>query len=128
MLSRRSVGRVSRLLLGLLAFAQAALAWSACDWVERSPQRAVARHHAQPAEGDCHHAADPTTNLCLMHCMDNQQSPDKPSVQLPSLADTAVLVVHPPLAAAARTGAVRRNITPLAGAPPPRILFGVMRT
>lgn len=128
MLSRRSIGRVSRLLLGLLAFAQAALAWSACEWLERAPQRAIAEQHAQPAEGDCHRVDVPLTNLCLMHCMDNQQSLDKPSLQLPALADAAVLVVHSPLAAAARTEAVWRNVPPLAGAPPPRILFGVMRS
>ena len=63
---------MSRLLLGLLAFAQAALAWSACDWLERAPQRAIAQHQSQPAEGDCHRVGVPLANLCLMHCMDNQ--------------------------------------------------------
>jgi hypothetical protein len=128
MLKRRSIARVARLLVGLLAFAQAALAWSACDWLDRAPQRAIAQHQSQPAEGDCHHAAVPMTNLCLMHCTNDQQSLDKPSLQLPALADAAVLVVHAPLAITAGAGAIRRNVSPFSGAPPPRILFGAMRT
>jgi hypothetical protein len=112
----------------VLAFTQAALAWSACNWLERAPQRAIAQHQSQSAGGDCHRATVPMTNLCLMHCMENQQSLDKPSLQLPAFADTSALVVHTPLAVAARVAAVRRNASPLAGAPPPRILFGVMRT
>lgn len=68
------------------------------------------------------------TNLCLMHCTNDQQSLDKPSLQLPALADAAVLVVHAPLAFTAGAGAIRRNVSLFSGAPPPRILFGVMRT
>ena len=128
MLNRRSIARVARLLAGLLVFSQAALAWSACDWLDRAPQRAIAQHQSPPAEGDCHHAAVPMGNLCLMHCTDDQQSLDKPSLQLPAFADAAVLVVRAPHAVPTGAGAIRRNDSPFAGAPPPRILFGVMRT
>lgn len=123
MLKRRSITRVARLLLGVLAFAQAALAWSACGAMERSPQRAFER------EPECHHAAGPpNVNLCLMHCTSDRQSLDKPVLHLPALADAVVLVVHAPFAAAAHASAAPRDVSPFAGAPPPRILFGVMRT
>ena len=123
MLKRRSISRAARLLLGVLAFAQAALAWSACGGMERSPQRAFEH------EPECHRTADaPNVNLCLMHCTSDKQSLDKPSLHLHAFSDAAILVVRVQPAADARTGPALRNISPFAGAPPPRVLFGVMRT
>lgn len=123
MLTRATLRRVATMLVGGLLFAQAALAWSACTGLERAPQRAFEQ------EPECHRAADaPNRNLCLMHCTGDQQSLDKPGVTLPPLADAPVLVVDRPFARNSFAGVVPHDVSSIAQAPPPRILFGVMRT
>jgi len=118
-LTRHTLQRTARLLLGALLLAQAALAAAACEWGAREAARAVAM--AAGAENPlCHEAAAPSaeSGLCLTHCLGDQQSLDKPSVAVPApvrFMVRAATPVAPPVPWRERPLA--------ASAPPPRILF-----
>lgn len=119
MFPRRSLRRITRLVLSAFLLAQAALAMAACEWGARDAARAVAMAGGA-ANAPCHEAgqASADAGLCVTHCLGAQQSLDKPSVALPQFRFDAA----PPMAPAAR--AVFRRERPLAAvAPPPRILF-----
>jgi hypothetical protein len=103
----------------MFLFAQAMLAFAACDWGERSAARAVAS--AGSGEMPCHEAGDEMgANLCVMHCVAGSQSLDKPAFSLPALAPAPVLVLYSRHDwVAPRVGEIP---LPVVG-PPPRILF-----
>jgi hypothetical protein len=123
MLRRRSLLRSARLVLGAFLLAQAALALSACDWGARDAARALSAA-AGSGEAPCHDSGNavPEPDLCLPHCLGEQQSLDKPSLAVPAI----VAVAMPWIAPTARTQAervIRRERPLAAAAPPPRILF-----
>lgn len=123
MLRRRSLLRSARLVLGAFLLAQAALALSACDWGARDAARALlaaAGSSAAPCHGSGNSAPDP--DLCLPHCLGEQQSLDKPSLTVPAAAAVAVLWIAPSAPALAQR-VVRRERPLAVAAPPPRILF-----
>lgn len=119
MKTARSLKRIAGVLLGVMLFAQAAFAVAGCDWWERAPAEAIARMNAPP----CHHEdQSPVTSVCVAHCLADFQSLDKPSVALPALGDTPVLLVVLPAPRCARQ-AYMPDAPARVSAPPPRILF-----
>jgi hypothetical protein len=119
MISRRSRTRVAQLALGVMLFAQVALATAACDWLQAAPARAIA---ANSSEQPCHEEPTNNANLCLAHCLSADQSADTPQVVFPAWIDTV------PLTVAVRdrwSGPVQivQFVLSRPAAPPPRILF-----
>ena len=84
MISRSTLKGWARLMLAALLFAQAALSLAACNWVQREPALAVA-HANQPAGEPCP-MLEQSKNLCVAHCLGEDQSLDKPSIAMPALA------------------------------------------
>jgi hypothetical protein len=119
MVRHRTRARVARLMLGLLLFTQAALAMAGCDWLRAAPALAIAESaNRQP----CHEAPAVNANLCLAHCLSDDQSTDTPQVVVPARVDCAPIMVV----------AIDRRVVPVVDlqfvlprpfAPPPRILF-----
>ena len=119
MISRRTRTCVAQLMLGVVLFAQAALATAACDWLQAAPARAIA---ANSSEHPCHEEPASNANLCLAQCLSADQSADTPQLVLPAWIEAAPLVI------AVRdrwSGPVLivQFVLPRPAAPPPRILF-----
>ena len=119
MVRHRNRTRVAQLLLGVLLFAQAALALADCDWLRAAPALAISASSSQPP---CHEEPAVNANLCLAHCLSADQSAGTPQVVVPAW------IAFPPLMVAAidhRTSRaeILRFELPRPSAPPPRILF-----
>jgi hypothetical protein len=119
-MSPRLVRLVARLLVGVSLFAQAALALAACDLPQRSPTLAF----AAPEAPSCHEAPVTNANLCLAHCLADDQSDGKLQICVP------VLLGVPLPVALDRQGqlpsrAMRGEVLP--AQPPPRIRFQTLR-
>jgi hypothetical protein len=118
MISRRTRASVARLVLGVLLFAQAAIAMAACDWERAAPARAISQVSSPP----CHEASDLNANLCLAHCLSADQSAVTPQVAVPVWVDAAPIMITtmdrwiPP-------SAILQYVLPRPSAPPSRILF-----
>jgi len=118
MISRRTRTRVAQLTLGVLLFAQAALAMAACDWLHAAPARAFNQASSPP----CHEEPKQNANLCLVHCLSADQSADTPQFVIPAWIDSAPLMVAVSHRWSGRASIVR-FVLPRPAAPPPRILF-----
>jgi hypothetical protein len=110
---------IARLVIGALLFAQAALAVAACDWPRASPAQAFA---ANPDKPTCHEEPAPNANACLAHCLSGDQKSDVPTVPLPVLHSSLVLVISMPATRSAEPEYSRHALS-RPPAPPPRILF-----
>lgn len=121
---RRFRNLVARSLIAALLFAQGAAALAACDWARRAPARAIAQ--AEQSGAGCMEQMQ-NVNLCVAHCLGEDQNSDTPQVVVPAWGVAPVLVLTVVDRAGARA-AILRDALPHPGAPPPRILFGVMRT
>ena len=119
MSSRRTVKRIASIVLGAMLFAQAALAAAACDWLRVAPAQAIM---AKVGEPSCHEEPAQSANLCLSHCLGNDQSADTPQVAIPAWNQASFLVIVD-LERAPVLKAVLHYTPPHPGAPPPRILF-----
>ncbi len=119
MVQRRRIAGIARLLVGALLFAQAALAVAACDLLRVAPAQAIA---AKAGEPSCHEEPAMNANLCLAHCLGNDQSADKPQVAIPEWSRAYLLVIEV-AGSAPLPQAIQRHVPPYPGAPPPRILF-----
>ena len=101
-------------MLALLLLAQGAMAWSACDWLESSPARAV---RATAAAAPCHETIN--VAVCLSHCLSDSQAvrefaPDFPAMPAAPVLRLALLPAPP----AALGITIRPD--PAAGTGPPR--------
>jgi len=116
---RRFLRCGARMLIAALLFAQGTLALAACDWARRAPALAV----AQPGQGSggCMEQMQ-NVNLCVAHCLGEDQSADTPQVVVPAWNMAPPLLVAVINRTVARE-AILRHALPYAGAPPPRILF-----
>ena len=125
MISRRWLRHAARTLIGALLFAQAAVALAACESLRRAPALAIAQAAQPAAESRCHEP-ERNVNLCVAHCLGEDQSLDKASVSIPAFAATPVLLLS--LVALAPQLAARdaEFVSPAAG-PPPRIRFQTFR-
>ena len=118
MIRRPFIRWTARILVGLLVSVQGAFAVAACVTAEREPALAIAQTDIPP----CHEQESKTDGLCVLHCLGDQQTLDKPSVTLPSLGEAPVLVVLTPILHS--TLCVRVPDAPACvSAPPLRILF-----
>ena len=119
MATRATVRQIATALLGALLFAQAALAVAACDWLRVAPAQAIM---AKAGEPSCHEEPAQNTNLCLSHCLGNDQSAYTPQVAIPAWSQAAFLVIVALESAPLAQGSQRYTLT-RPGAPPPRILY-----
>jgi hypothetical protein len=102
-----------------MLFAQVAVAVAACDWLRARPAQAIM---AKAAEPSCHEMPAQNTNLCLAHCLGNDQSADTPQVAIPA-GSAAIFLVVVGIQRAPLREAMLPYTLPRPGAPPPRILF-----
>jgi hypothetical protein len=112
--------RVARLLIGLLVFSQASIAFAACSMDRGAMAQAMT---SDDACADCASApggAAPIRNVCLAHCTSDLQLAGIAIALAAAPADLPVLMVaRPELRSTPRTGLS----TPPSGAPPHRILL-----
>jgi hypothetical protein len=111
----------ARAILAALLFAQAALAIAACDWLVRSPAQVFAAAEAPP----CHEAPAKNGNLCLAHCLSDDQSNSTP--QLPAGTPPATVFFSLPVAPAGFLPSRSAWFELPPPGPPPNILFVVFR-
>jgi len=121
MVRHRTRARVAQLLLGVLLFAQAALALADCDWLRAAPALAISASSSQPP---CHEEPAVNANLCLAHCLSADQSAGTPQVVVPAWVDCPPIMVTVLDRWNGRAGDLR-FVLPRPSAPPPRILFQV---
>ncbi len=119
MTSRATARKIASVLLGAMLFAQAAIAAAACDWARVAPAQAIM---AKAGEPSCHEEPAKNANLCLAHCLGNDQSADTPQVAIPAWNQASFLVIVD-LERAPVLKSVLHYTPPHPGAPPPRILF-----
>jgi len=95
MLSRRRIAGLARLVLGVLLFAQAALALAACDLDVRAPAQAISAMNEMPccAEDEAPDGIAGNANLCLAHCTSDAQRVDTDGLAFPAFPAGPVLVV-----------------------------------
>jgi hypothetical protein len=118
---RRFRNLVARSLIAALLFAQGALALAACDWMRRAPALAVAQSGQPAPSAECQ-MLERSVNLCVAHCLGEDQSLDKPSILMPALAVAPVPVLHEILLASHHC-AHAADLIPTAIGPPLRIRF-----
>lgn len=119
MTQRRYRAVVARILFGAMLFAQAALAVAACDWLRAAPAQAIM---AKAGEPSCHEEPSNNANLCLAHCLGNDQSAYTPQVAIPARSQASLLVVGA-IESASLFQDGRSYTLARPGAPPPRILY-----
>ena len=119
MMSARPIRSFAVVLLGALLFAQAALTVAACDWLRVAPAQAIM---AKAGEPSCHEEPATNANLCLAHCLGNDQSADTPQVAVPAWKQASILVMVAFESAPLPQGNLHYALS-RPGAPPPRILY-----
>lgn len=120
MVFRTGLKSMARVALAAMLFAQAVLAFAACQSVTRAPALAFKDH---PADAVQCHEPESNSNLCLMHCVGDDLSLDKPIVKVPGVHGVSPFYLRPTAAPIVNRAMARRVAVPHAGAPPPRILF-----
>ena len=120
MLSRSTIRRTAAALLLMMVYVQGALAATLCSMQFPSAAAAIVQSDGPP----CHETAGtrPNLNLCVAHCLSEDQSLDKPLVTVLAFSLVATGVLHVDSLLHARQA---HRIAPHAVAlgPPPRILF-----
>lgn len=108
---------VSRLVLALMLFAQAALAWSACDGFTRVPAPAV---HAVADAAHSHESGDESDQT---HCLSDRQALQKTTLEAPAIPVAPVLTLALRVDAVARVSQARSCLAVLGTGPPKRVRF-----
>ena len=116
MVARSALKTMARLALAALLFAQAAVVLAACESVRRAPALAIAS--AEHLGGENCHEQGINVNLCLVHCLGEDQSLDKPAGKVQSVTAPAILFVQTPLRAMQFSHAPRSVTVPPGTAPP----------
>ena len=122
MVSRSTLTGLARLALAAMLFTQAALAFAACESAWRAPALVIGLAETHGGGENCHEAAV-NVNLCLAHCLGEDQSLDKPLVKVPALAAVPVFVLPATFLAPREIRVPLRLAVPQAAGPPARILF-----
>jgi len=121
-MTRRARHRLTaRIAAAALLFAQALVAFAGCQLPAHSAAAAIAEQSATAGEAKCHEQAR-MVNLCVAHCLGEDQSLDKPTSTVPVAATAAVLVLHERLLAPHPWLRSQVRATAAIG-PPPRIRF-----
>ena len=76
------------MVLALMLFAQGVTAWSACDWLESSPYRAVL---AAADVAPCHDSGFGAA--CLTHCLSDRQTVQKVTMDIPAMPSAPLLTL-----------------------------------
>jgi hypothetical protein len=113
---------MARLALAAMLFAQAALAVAACESAWRSPALAIVHAEGGTDGEDCHEQGI-NVNLCLAHCLGEDQSLDKPVVKAPAFCIAPILLMSAVSVSPDQARVPQRRAAPLAAGPPLRILF-----
>ena len=71
-----------------MLFAQGTMAWSACEWLERAPDRAVL---ASAEVAPCHEEGFGAA--CLTHCLSDRQAVQKINMDIPAMPLAPVLTL-----------------------------------
>ena len=126
MISRSTLNAMARLALAAMLFTQAVLVFAACESAWRAPAFVIALAEHRMDGENCHEQGI-NVNLCLAHCLGEDQSLDKPLVTVPARAGAPVLCV-PVLHVAPHDECAPPHLgVPPAATPPPRILFQSLR-
>ena len=119
MVGHKTRTRIAQLMLGLMLFAQFALALAGCDWLRAAPALAISASSSQPP---CHEEPAVNPNLCLAHCLSADQSADTPQIVVHVWIGPALQNVDAADDRGYPAAALRYRL-PRPAAPPPRILF-----
>jgi len=94
---RRRIRSVAACLLGVMLYAQAAIAMAACEWGQREPARAVIAMEDMVccAEHEAPDSPSANANLCLAHCTSDSQRVDTYSPTVAIVAPAPVLTAAP---------------------------------
>jgi hypothetical protein len=106
---------IARTLIALMLFAQGVTAWSACDWLEVSPYRAVL---AAAEVAPCHESG--FGGACLTHCLSERQAVQKVTSDVPPMPAAPALVIAVQPEPDARLAVARAFDYLLPGSSPPR--------
>ena len=109
---------VARFMLALVLFAQGVMAWSACEWMEKSPDRAVL---AAAEVAPCHESGFGAA--CLTHCLADRQAVQKASMDIPAMPAAPVLTLTVRADTLDSTGVVPHSDPAPGTGPPRRILL-----
>lgn len=113
---------MARLALAAMLFTQAALVVAACESVWRTPALVIALAD-RGVHGENCHAEAINLNLCLAHCLGEDQSLDKPLLKVPAPSVAPVFFMPVVLVPQYQARAPQRLAAPHAAGPPLRILF-----
>lgn len=119
MLNRTHRSSISRVVLALMLFAQAAMAWSACELPERAPELAL---RAAAGSSGCEAmtaAQGGNSSVCLAHCLSEKQSLYKAALDIPAMPAAPVRIVAEAIERLSGRGNTPAAI-PAAGTGPPR--------
>ena len=108
----------ARLAVAIFLFAQGITAWSACDWLESSPYRAVL---AAAEVAPCHESG--FGGACLTHCLSDRQVVQKVAVDVPAMPAAPVLTLALSVDAAQFLCATPVPVSAVGASPPRRILL-----
>lgn len=122
MLLRSTLKKMARLALAAMLFTQMALVFAACESAWRSPARAIALVE-QGIDGENCHEQSINVNLCLAHCLGEDQSLDKPIIKVPALSAATVFFMPAAFVSPHEARAPQRWAVPHTAGPPLRILF-----
>jgi len=122
MFLRSTLMQIARLALAAMLFTQAALAFAACESAWRTPVLAIMFTEERIDGENCHEPAI-NANLCLVHCLGEDQSLDKPLLKVPALSVAPVFFNPLAVVPHQQAGAPQRRAVPHAAGPPLRILF-----
>lgn len=119
---RRSLRFGALMALAAMLFAQAALAFAACELAAK-PSRSAALAAAAEAAAlpPCHEQAPASDALCVAHCQASDPSMDK--AQAPIAVPPVAALPSAPFHASPKFTVKRRAENPPAASPPARILF-----
>ena len=122
MVLRSKLKGMARLALAAILFTQAALVFALCESVRPAPALVIAIA-AERIEGTNCHQQEMNVNLCLAHCLGEDQSLDKPLVKVLALPVAPVFFMSPVHVSQHQARAAQRVAVPHAAGPPLRILF-----
>jgi hypothetical protein len=122
MVARSTLKALARLALAALLFTQAALVLAACESAWRAPALAIALADSVGHGGNCHEQ-EINVNLCLAHCLSEDQSLDKPLLKVPAPSVAPVFFMPVVLVPQQQARTPQRLAVPHAAGPPLRILF-----
>ena len=111
----------ARLALAMALFAQGAMACSACEWLESSPDRAVAMAAAAAEAPPCHESG--SSPGCLPHCLSDRQAVQKVVLDVPAMPSAPVLTLVLPSDSVIEAGIAIPPDPAAATGPPRRILL-----